>query len=65
MAGRHPFAKLREGMSPAAQAQITTRAASLREEVDLAGLRRTRRLGREKFKQVLETDRGAIAKVEL
>lgn len=64
MAGRHSFAKLREGMSPEAQARAITRAASLREEMDLAELRRARRLSQEELGQTLKVGQAAIAKVE-
>lgn len=64
MAGRHSFAKLRDAMPPEAQARVAARAASLREEMDLAELRRARRLSQEELGQTLKVGQAAIAKVE-
>ena len=64
MAGRHSFTKLREKMSPEAQARAAAKAAKLRDEMDLAELRRALKLSQEELGQTLRVGQTAIAKIE-
>ena len=64
MAGRHPYSELREKLPAEAQARAAAKAAELREEMDLARLRRTRRLSQQELAGKLEVGQTAIAKLE-
>lgn len=64
MAGRHSFAKLREQLSPEAHAEADALALKLREEMDLAEVRRALKLSQEELAQTLHVGQAAIAKLE-
>jgi len=64
MAGRRPFAELRSRMSPRARALAEAEALRLRENMDLAELRRAFRLSQEELAQELGIGQAAIAKIE-
>src|ERR1700723_686792 len=64
MAGRHPYSELREKLSAEAQARAAAKAAEMREEMDLARLRRTRQFSQQELAKMLEVGQTAIAKLE-
>lgn len=64
MAGRNSFAKLRAAMSPEAQERVKQKAHLLREEMDLAELRKARQLSQEELAQVLSIGQASVAKME-
>jgi DNA-binding transcriptional regulator YiaG len=64
MAGRHSYATLRAAMSPAARAKAEAAALRLREEMELADVRRALRLSQEELAQTLHVGQAAIAKLE-
>ena len=64
MAGRNSFAKLRAAMTPEAQERAKQKAVLLREEMDLAELRKARRLSQEELAQVLNVGQASVAKIE-
>jgi DNA-binding XRE family transcriptional regulator len=64
MAGRHPFSKLREKMSPEANAKALAEAARLSAEMDLAEVRRALKLSQEELGEILKVGQGSIAKLE-
>ncbi|MBI4804808.1 MAG: XRE family transcriptional regulator [Desulfovibrio sp.] len=64
MAGRNSFAKLRAAMSAEAQERVKQKSNLLREEMDLAELRKARRLSQEELAQVLSIGQASVAKIE-
>uniref|UniRef100_A0A7C4EHR4 Helix-turn-helix domain-containing protein n=1 Tax=Fundidesulfovibrio putealis TaxID=270496 RepID=A0A7C4EHR4_9BACT len=64
MAGRHPFAKLREAMSLEGQERVRCKAEALRQDMDLAELRRARRLSQQELAQTLNIGQASVAKLE-
>lgn len=64
MAGRSTFAQLRARMSPKARAQAATEALKLRDEMDLADVRRAMKLSQEELAQTLHVGQASIAKIE-
>lgn len=64
MAGRHSFAELRARMSPQARAKADAEALRLREDMDLAEIRRALRLSQEEIGQTLQIGQGSVAKIE-
>ena len=64
MAGRNSFAKLRSAMSPEAQTRAKEKALLLRQEMDLAELRRARQLSQEELAQILDIGQASVAKLE-
>jgi len=64
MAGRHSFAALRARMSPEARAQAEAEQLRLREEMDLAEIRRALQLSQEELAQTLQVGQAAVAKME-
>jgi predicted transcriptional regulator len=64
MAGRHSFAKLRERMTPDAQARMDAKAARLSAEMDLAEVRRALKLSQEELAETLNVGQAAVAKLE-
>lgn len=64
MAGRHSFAKLRAGLSPDAMAQANAEAQLLRDDMDLAEIRRALKLSQEELAQTLQVGQAAVAKLE-
>lgn len=64
MAGRHSFAKLRERLSPEAKAKAEAEAEKLREEMELAEIRRALKLSQEELAQTLQVGQAAVAKLE-
>jgi ribosome-binding protein aMBF1 (putative translation factor) len=64
MAGRHSFAKLRARLSPEAQARAEAEALQLREEMDLAEVRRALKLSQEELAETLQVGQAAVAKLE-
>ena len=64
MTGRHSFAELRAKMSPEAQAQAQAEALALGAEIDLAELRRARRLSQNEIAQLLHVGQSTVAKLE-
>jgi DNA-binding XRE family transcriptional regulator len=64
MAGRHSFAELRARMSPEAQAAAEAEATRLDEDMDLAEVRRARKLSQEEIGQILQVGQGSVAKIE-
>lgn len=64
MAGRHPFSKLRDQLSPAAKRRVARKAAKLREEMDLAEMRQARRLSQAALGRNLRVGQAAVAKLE-
>ncbi|AHG43293.1 helix-turn-helix domain-containing protein [Pseudomonas syringae] len=63
MAGKK-FSALREKMSPEAQARGQEKFEQLRDELDLAELRRARMLSQESLAQLLQVSQGSVAKME-
>ncbi len=64
MAGRHSFAALRERMSPEALARSEAEALRLKDEMDLAEVRRAMRLSQQELAETLQVGQAAIAKIE-
>lgn len=64
MAGSKPFSTLLDKMSPEAKAEIDIRSQALGLEMDLAELRRARKLSQEQLASVLEVSQGSVAKME-
>ncbi len=64
MAGRYSFAKLRAGLSPEARTQVEIEAQRLRDEMDLAEIRRALKLSQEELAQTLQVGQAAVAKLE-
>ncbi len=64
MAGRHSFATLRGRMSPEARQRAAAHADRLRDEMDLAELRRALLLSQEELAQTLHVGQAAVAKLE-
>jgi len=64
MAGRNSFAKLRAAMPVEAQERAKQKAQALREEMDLADLRKARQLSQEELAQVLNIGQASVAKLE-
>ncbi len=64
MAGRHSFAELRARMSPKARAKAEAKALKLREEMDLAEVRRALKLSQEEIAETLQVGQAAVAKIE-
>lgn len=64
MAGRHSFAELRQRMSPEALARSEVEALRLKEEMDLAEVRRAMRLSQQELAETLQVGQAAIAKIE-
>lgn len=64
MTGRKSFSTLLDKMSPEARAEIKVRAQALDLEMDLAELRRARKLSQEQLANILEVSQGSVAKME-
>ena len=64
MAGRNAFSKLRGAMSPESQERAKQKALSLREEMDLAELRKAMRLSQEELASALKIGQASVAKLE-
>jgi len=64
MAGRHSFAELRSRMTAEARAKAEAEALRLNEEMDLAEVRRARKLSQEEIAQALQIGQGSVAKME-
>ena len=64
MAGRSAFSKLRGAMSPESQERAKQKALSLREEMDLAELRKAMRLSQEELASALKIGQASVAKLE-
>src|SRR5688572_20117376 len=64
MAGRHSFAKLRAGLSSEARMRAEREAEVLREEMELAEIRRALKLSQEELAQTLQVGQAAVAKLE-
>jgi DNA-binding transcriptional regulator YiaG len=64
MTDRKMFSALRDEMSPEDLAEIVVRADALRVEMDLAELRRARKLSQEQLASILEVSQGSVAKME-
>jgi transcriptional regulator with XRE-family HTH domain len=64
MAGRHPFARLRAGMTPAAQTAAETESGRLEEVMNLAEVRRAMKLSQDEIAQTLQIGQGSVAKIE-
>jgi len=64
MAGRHPFSRLRAGMSKEAQERIEAKAEQASRELDLAEMRRALRLSQEELAHILGVKQAAVAKLE-
>ena len=64
MTGRHSFAELRARLTPRAQAKAETEALRLKNEMDLAEVRRALKLSQDEIAQTLQIGQGAVAKIE-
>ena len=64
MTGRKSFATLRAQMSPEAQARAEAAGRRLRSAMDLAELRRARRLSQQELADVLGVGQATVAKIE-
>ena len=64
MAGRHPFADLRDKMSPRARNRATAKAKQLRNAMDLAELRRALALSQQQLARKLRVNQPEVAKIE-
>ncbi len=64
MAGRHSFAVLRSKMLPESRARAEAKSQQLREEMDLAELRRAHQLSQEELGQALKVGQASVAKLE-
>src|SRR6266700_7467718 len=64
MAGRHSFAELRARMTPRAQEKAEAEALLLKNEMDLADVRRALKLSQDEIAQTLQIGQGAVAKIE-
>lgn len=64
MSGRKSFATLRDQMSPEAQAKAERAARGLRTAIDLAELRRARRISQQELADTLQVGQATVAKIE-
>ncbi len=64
MAGRHPFADLREKMSPKARSRAEAKAKQLRKAMDLAELRQALALSQQELAKKLRVNQPEVAKIE-
>jgi len=64
MAGRHPFAHLRQRMTPEAEAKVEAEAERLEAEMNLAEIRRAMKLSQQDIGQMLQLTQGSVAKLE-
>ncbi len=64
MSGRRNFSELRAAMTPAQRDNTAGKAAALREEMNLADLRRARSLTQESLGEALKVGQASIAKME-
>src|SRR5437879_2978866 len=64
MAGRHKYTRLRAQMSGAAQKIAAEKSRQLALQMDLAELRRARRLSQQELANSLKTGQAAVAKIE-
>lgn len=64
MAEKKNFARLLDRMTPESRAFIEEKAHQLNAEMDLAELRRARRLSQEQLAQVLHVQQASVAKME-
>jgi len=64
MSGRKSFATLRAQMSPGAQARAEAAGRRLRSTIDLAELRRARRLSQQELADTLRVGQATVAKIE-
>jgi DNA-binding transcriptional regulator YiaG len=64
MAGRHPFARLRAGMTSEAQAEAEAEAIRLGEQMEVAELRRTMRLAHDEIARTLQIAPATVTKIE-
>ncbi|HUX65901.1 MAG TPA: XRE family transcriptional regulator [Terriglobales bacterium] len=64
MSGRKSFATLRAQMSPGARARAEAAGRRLRSAMDLAELRRARRLSQQELADTLRVGQATVAKIE-
>jgi DNA-binding XRE family transcriptional regulator len=64
MAGRHPFSKLRKRLPTERRVSAKRRTKAMLEDLDLAELRRARKLSQEALAQMLDINQPAVAKLE-
>lgn len=64
MAEKKSFARLRDGMTPESLSRSQEKTALLREQMDLAELRRARKLSQEQLAEVLHVQQASVAKME-
>ena len=64
MTGRHPFDRLRAGMTDKQRANAAAKAAALKAEMTLGELRQARELTQETLGETLHVGQTAIAKME-
>jgi hypothetical protein len=64
MTGHHPFAELRAKMSPEARARAEQKAKELRQDIDLATLRRALKLSQQQLAKKMRVNQPEVAKIE-
>ena len=64
MAGRHPFSKLVERMSPEARAEADALTKVMLHDLSLAELRRARRMTQDQLASDLHVNQASVAKLE-